>query len=313
MYVAYHLSRAQLAETKDCNDEAQVFALELEEMMPFTSIKVSPERLVQLQMATAQDPVLQTLKNTVLTGWPDQRKHAPLNIQDYWNYRDEISIHNGILFKNMRIIVPRVLRSEMLAKIHSSHLGIESCLRKAKDLVFWPCMHADIKDVVDKCTICAEFQARNAKEPMQSREVPDRPWGRVASDLFHLYGKDYVVLVDCYSDFIEVEQLKDTTSTTLIQFLKTQFSRHGIPDCLVTDNGPQYVSKEFRHFTRDWEFKHVTASPHHPKSNGKAESAVKITKRLFKKALKDKKDPWLALLDQRNKPTDPLQSSPAQR
>ena len=313
MYVADHLSRAQLTETEDCNDEFQVFALELEEMTPFSSIKVSPERLTQLQMNTAQDPTLQTLKNIVLTGWPDQHKHVPPNIQDYWNYREEISIHNGVLFKNMRIIVPRALRAEMLAKIHSSHLGIESCLRKAKDLVFWPHMHADIKDVVDKCTICAEFQARNAKEPMQTHEIPDRPWSRVASDLFHLYDKDYIVLVDYYSDFIEVEQLEDTTSTTLIQFFKTQFSRHGIPDCLVTDNGPQYVSKEFRHFTQDWEFKHVTASPHHPKSNGKAESAVKVTKRLFKKALKDKKDPWLALLDQRNTPTDPLQSSPAQR
>ncbi|KAK3708090.1 hypothetical protein QZH41_006919 [Actinostola sp. cb2023] len=99
----------------------------------------------------------------------------------------------------------------------------------------------------------------------------------------------------------------------MIQFLKEQFSRHGIPDCIVTDNAPQLVSHEFHQFSVDWEFEHVSSSPLYPKSNGKAESSVKVTKRLFKKALRDDKDPWLALLDQRNTPTEGLGSSPAQR
>lgn len=82
---------------------------------------------------------------------------------------------------------------------------------------------------------------------------------------------------------------------------------------LVTDNRPQFVSKEFEAFTREWEFKHVSSSPNHAKSNGKAESAVKIAKNLFKKAIKDNQDPWLALLDYRNTPTAGMQSSPVQR
>ena len=120
--------------------------------------------------------------------------------------------------------------------------------------------------------------------------------------------------MDYYSDFIEVRELPDTTSSSVIQFFKEQFSRHGIPDCLImTDNGSQIVSQEFTQFTTDWEFKHVTSSPRYPKSNGKAESAVKIVMNLFKKALKDDKDPWLALLDYRNTPTEGQNSSPTQR
>lgn len=120
-------------------------------------------------------------------------------------------------------------------------------------------------------------------------------------------------MVDYYSDYVEVSPLKDTTSAALIKFLKEQFSQHWIPDVLVSDNGPQYVSNEFAGFARDWEFKHVTSSPYHPKSNGKAESAAKIVKSLLKKAIKDRKDPWLALLDYRNTPTQGMQSSPVQR
>ena len=134
---------------------------------------------------------------------------------------------------------------------------------------------------------------------MQSHQIPDSPWSRVPSDQFKLHRKDYIFIVAFYSDFIEV-----------IQFLKEQFSRHGLPDILVTDNGPQFRSQEFKQFTHSWEFVHVLSSPHHQKSNRKVEAAVKHAKSLFKKALRDNKDPWLALLDQRNTPTESLGSSP---
>ena len=313
MYIADHLSRAYLASVGEEDKEFQVFALEIESLNPLDSLTVSSERLAQLQKATEQDTVLQTLKTTVLVGWPEQKSQVPIPIREYWNYRDEISLHNGILFKCQRIIIPQAIRPEIIARSHASHLGIESCLRKARDSVFWPGMSSEIKEVVSQCSVCAEFQPKNHKEPMQTSKVPDRPWSRVAIDLFTLHKKEYVVVVDYYSDFVEVQEIADTTSSTIIQFLKEQFSRHGIPDVLVSDNGSQLVSHEFRRFAEEWEFKHVTSSPHHHKSNGKAESAVKVTKNLFKKALRDGRDPWLALLEYRNTPVETIGSSPAQR
>ena len=173
-------------------------------------------------------------------------------------------------------------------------------------------MNAEVRDQIKQCSICNEFQAKNQKLPMQSHKLPDRPWNRVAADQFKLHSQDYIVLVDFYSDFIEVKKLEENTSSSVVEFLKEQFSRYGIPDSLVTDNGPQFSSQEFRQFALDWEFVHVTSSPHHHKANGKVESAVKTAKSLIKKTLKDNRDPWLALLDQRNTPTESIGTSPAQ-
>ena len=313
MYIADHLSRAPTTATEEDGDEFEVFAVELNSSDPLEYSQVKPERLAHLQKCTGQDPILQTFKESVLAGWPERREQAPEQIRDYWNYRDEISVYNGVLFKSSRVIIPRVMRPNTLSRIHSSHQGAESCLRKARDLVFWPGMSKDVKDIVDKCSVCADYQSGNPKQPMQTQKIPDRPWSRLSADIFTLKGKQYISLVDHYSDFIEVGELVDTTSETVIQFLKEQFSRYGIPDCVVTDNVPQLVSHDFHNFSVDWEFEQVTSSPLYPKSNGKAESSVKVAKNLFKKALKDGKDPWLALLNQRNTPTEGLGCSPAQR
>ena len=105
----------------------------------------------------------------------------------------------------------------------------------------------------------------------------------------------------------------DTTSHAVIQALKEQFSRHGILDTVVLDNGSKYSSQEFHEFSLSWEFNHVTSLPQYPRSNCKAESSVKAVKLLFKKAERDGKDPWLALLDYRNTPTEGIGASPAQR
>lgn len=84
---------------------------------------------------------------------------------------------------------------------------------------------------------------------MQLHEIPGRPWGRVSSDLFTFNLRDYIVLADSYSEFIEVGELRSTTSSDIILFLKQHFSPHGIPDVLITDNGAQFSSSEFTIFS----------------------------------------------------------------
>ena len=136
MYVADHLSRAYLKDQGDqSHDEFQVFALELEQIDPLDTVKITSERLAQLQKATEQDPVMHTLKSTILVGWPDTREQVPFSIRDYWNFREDLTLHNGILFKSQHVIIPRALRPEVMSRLHSSHLGIEACLMKARDRV----------------------------------------------------------------------------------------------------------------------------------------------------------------------------------
>ena len=144
MYLADHLSRASLPVATEFKSQYDIFAVEVEHINPFEHIKVSSERLDQIQKLTASDPVLATLKSTILTGWPETRDQVPLNIREYWNYREEITLHNGILLKNQRVIIPKLMQPEILTRIHSSHQGIASCVRKAKDVVFWPGMTVDM-------------------------------------------------------------------------------------------------------------------------------------------------------------------------
>lgn len=90
------------------------------------------------------------------------------------------------------------------------------------------------------------------------------------------------------------------------------FARHGIPDTLISDNGPQFASEEFAHFAKSWKFKHITSSPGFPQSNGQSERAIQSVKNLLKKARESQGDPYIALLEYRNAPLDGVKLSPAQ-
>ena len=93
-----------------------------------------------------------------------------------------------------------------------------------------------------------------------------------------------MVMVDYMSNFWEVGRLDSLTSQSIIQKLKPPFAQHGIPDTVMSDNRPQFVSGEFSRFSQNWGFDHFTSSPGYPQSNGKVENAVKTTKRLMAKA-----------------------------
>jgi len=121
------------------------------------------------------------------------------------------------------------------------------------------------------------------------------------------------VTSDYFSDFFELDHLRSTTSVSVIRKLKAHFARHGIPEQLVTDNGPQFSSSDFLKFSIEWDFDHRTSSPRHSQSNGKAESAVKEAKKILLKCKKAGSDAFLALLDHRNTPPVVIQISPVQR
>ena len=163
-------------------------------------------------------------------------------------------------------------------------------------------MSSQIENIISSCTICTTYQRCNSKEPLLPHSVPDCPWAKVGANIFELQKKQFLVLVDYYSGYVEVDQLTSMTVNQVIAICRSQFSRHGIPDILITDNGPQFSSHTFRCFTQQYQFNHHTSSPYHPQSNGMAEKAVQIVKRLMKKAVHDGKGLQLALLEYRNIP-----------
>ena len=91
--------------------------------------------------------------------------------------------------------------------------------------------------------------------------------------MFQIGNKQYLVIVDYFSRFFEVAKLTSTSSEGVIEHCKSIFARHGIPEVLRSDNGPQFASESFRKFAQEWSFSHVTSSPRFPQSNGEAERA----------------------------------------
>jgi len=267
----------------------------------------------QMQRATTADPVLQSLATTILTGWPDTKEEVPVNIREYWPFRDEMTVQDGVVYKGMKVVVPRMMRQQMIIKSHRSHLGQEACIRRARDVLYWPGMVGELKQAVEQCTVCSELADKQPQEPMLSHKIPSLPWTKVGQDLCTVNNRNYLVTVDFYSDYFEVDDLgNDTTAESVVKATKSHFGRNGIPSTVMTDNGPQYTSSEFQTFKTNWEFEHVTSSPYHSRSNGKAESAVKIAKKLIKKSKRDETDFEMALLEWRNTP-DSVGSSPMQK
>ena len=143
--------------------------------------------------------------------------------------------------------------------------------------------------------------------------MPDLPWYRIGADLFKLKNYHNLLLVDYYSGFFEINKLHSLTSAEIIKWCKSQFSRYGIPHEVVSDNGPQFASQEFKKFSNTYKFEHLTSSPRHPQANGMAEKSVQTAKRLLTKAQESGRDPYLAILAYRNTPLDSNLGSPAQR
>ena len=92
-----------------------------------------------------------------------------------------------------------------------------------------------------------------------------------------------MIVVDYYSRWFEIRRLNDQSSSRVISVLKELFSTHGIPDIIVSDNGPQFSSDAFRLFTTEYDFIHVTSSPKYPRANGEVERAVRTVKALLRK------------------------------
>ena len=270
------------------------------------------EKMSELKVETEKDEVLQQVKEVIQAGWPERKDLLNPTLVNYFHVRDELTVQEGVILRGERVVIPKSLRKGILADLHTAHQGVESTLRRARENIYWPNMNRDIKEHISRCETCTTFPTRQLKEPLTSHKVPNRPWAKIGSDLFQFQNKDYLVTVDYFSNFFEVDYLSTTTSNTVVKKLKGHMARYGIPDEVVSDNGPQYDSEEFQAFAKSFGFKHTRTGPHHPQSNGKAESAVKQAKKVLQMTRESSTDYYLALLNIRNTPLEGHNFSPAQ-
>ena len=191
------------------------------------------------------------MKAIVHSGWQAEKREIPLTVAIYTDFRDELVIQDGLLFRGDKLVVPKTLRKRMLQTLHCSHQGIESTLWRVRKIIYRPNMKSDIKYFTSNCETCASYSTRQQKETLISHDVPDRPWAKISTDLFDLGHKNFTVTVEYFSAFFEIDRLYDLKGFTVIRKLKTHVARYEIPDEVVSDSDSQYTS-QFKTFAKEY-------------------------------------------------------------
>ena len=150
---------------------------------------------------------------------------------------------------------------------------MKSCARAH---FWWPRLDKEVENLVSSCQQCQANINMPAAAPLHPWIWPTTPWQRVHVDYAGPFqGKSFLIAVDTHSKWPEVFDISSTTTVKTIAVLRHLFSAYGLPEQIVTDNGPQFISEEFRTFLRRNGVKHIRSAPYHPASNGAVEGLYK--------------------------------------
>ena len=169
--------------------------------------------------------------------------------------------------------------------------------------------------MIKNCQACVVNQPLNKNTPLQPTPLPRGPWVKGAVDLdAPVDGKIILTYTDYYSSYPEAYILKEITSRDFIKALTDVFARFGFPEELVSDNGEQFISKEFKAFLKSCGIRHIRVSPYYARSKGKLGRFQQYLKKNFRPAISEgkswQKEPTKILTTYRARPRQISGKSP---
>ena len=181
-----------------------------------------------------------------------------------------------------RVIIPKKWQKSVLEELHQVHFVIARTKAIVCGYVWWPELNEQIEEMTRSCTVCQKVKNAPAVAPLHPWTWPARPWQQLHVDFTGPFqGQMFLIVVDSHSKWPEVVPMSKTTADATITELCQLFSSYGLPDQVVSDNGPQFVSEEFKSFLKSNGVKHIRCSPYHPSSSRAVERFVQT----FKKAM----------------------------
>ncbi|XP_040169841.1 uncharacterized protein K02A2.6-like [Anopheles arabiensis] len=242
-----------------------------------------PLNFKDLERGTQADPLLRKVFQFVQNGWPKGEEKTE-DLKQFFARREALSTVGKCLLFGERVVVPANLRNRVLKLLHKGHPGVCRMKALARGYVYWPKLDSEIENAVKTCQSCASA----AKSPEHCTPVDwpktTGPWQRIHVDYAGpMEGEYYFLVVDSYSKWPEIIPTRQTTAQATVQMLRGLCARFGIPETVVSDNGTQFTSSEFRDFCMENGIHHVRTAPYHPQSNGQAERFVDTFKRAVKK------------------------------
>lgn len=140
------------------------------------------------------------------------------------------------------VVVPPNLQAKVLSTLHGGYLGVVKLKSLVRSYVWWPGLDLQIEEFAKTCSGCQQIQRQPQAAPLHRWEWPTNSWQRVHIDYAGPFlDKMFLVVVDVYSKWPEVFPVKHAMSTKTVDLLRTLFSRTGLPEQLVSDNGSQFL------------------------------------------------------------------------
>eukprot|EP00731_Ephydatia_muelleri_P017067 Em0010g165a len=214
-----------------------------------------PVTAMQLQRATRRDPILSKVFLLMQQGWPGVVSD---DLKPYLSRQAELGTEGGCILWGIRVVVPQALQSKVLGELHKNHPGVVRMKALARSYVWWPGLDNDIEHHVKNCQPCQTVRNSPPSAPLHPWLWPTRPWQRVHVDFAGPFqGKMFLLVVDAHSKWPEVVNMTTTSAQCTIEELRRMFASYGIPEQLVSDNGPQFVSGCFEEFMKMNGVKHI--------------------------------------------------------
>ena len=244
--------------------------------------------LAPIRRAAAADATYSELLAQLRAGWPRRATDLPAQLAPFWRHRVDLHAHEDIVLHGPRIYVPQAMRRQVLGQLHAAHQGVTKTLDRARRAVWWPTLQNDVQQTVSKCTPCREHLPSLAHQPLLHGPKATRPFQILHADLCHHGGSQYLILTDEYSGWPDLYAMPRVASArAVIDALRSQFMAHTVPEALHPDNGPQFAAAETRTFLDHWQVQFHASAPHLPRTNGRAEAAVKAMKKILRGATPD--------------------------
>nr|XP_061811684.1 uncharacterized protein K02A2.6-like [Nerophis lumbriciformis] len=266
------LSRLPLPVTHIEPNQAEIFYFKEAAATPVTSAHVKRH--------TRNDPIMSEVMDIIACG---RKGDMTQSLKPYLMRRNELSVQSGCLLWGYRFIIPPPLRAKVLDELHSGHCGVVRMKEMVRSYFWWPSLDAAIEEKAKSCSACQKLRNLPQLAPLHPWDWPEEPWQRVHVDFAGpLENHMFFVVIDAHSKWPEVAVMKSTSSERTIEELRSIFSHNGLPQQLVSDNGPQLVSEEFKAFMEENGIQHIKSAPYHAATNGLAERFVQALKKALK-------------------------------
>ncbi|XP_064088671.1 uncharacterized protein K02A2.6-like [Macrobrachium nipponense] len=238
--------------------------------------------------AAVSDTVYQLLMARVLAGdWANSKSQEVACLWPFYGIRERLAVVQDLVtytFEkgNVRLVIPEPLRQQVAANLHGGYQGLDPMQRRARQTVYWPGLEGDLQYRRSLCEECDVHAPSQAVEELIITPPPEYPSQMTVADMFQHDGHMYMAYADRLTGWLELAHFPQGTSSSHIKIqLRRYFARWGAPEQISTDGGTNLASEEMGEFFKLWGVSVRLSSAQYLQSNGRAEAAVKVGKRII--------------------------------